>query len=1005
MPRRTDDLDFEIHVDEPCLSATMDDETVAQPVEQHSHDEEAGTQDPAKQETLDEEGTATRTTLENDADNDDTIDDEPTDDVQTADAGEVECGDVQPLAACDEEPAIEEDEAQEEHTVVDDGADDEDDVDTPRPSHDTLDDESNDNNEEDINGSSRRESASSDRRHSLRTEALIQAAARAVVARIEKQDSRKSTDQDNDDTHSVKSSAERESYGAGGSEVSYDVQSISNRRGSSDSRTQITHNAHHSEGEGGDSSSQHDVDDDVFSDRSPRSSLGSSDEHCNEGTEKVDDCNSDRDYKSNFGRSPRLSSISGISDLSRYDKEFIPTARQSPRPAFRSPSSVRAIQMSSPAPSLFGSPRSAKRHTGLSGNGLPTISRLGSPTVSAQYSPKGRSTPPRFKIKKEAPLVLLHATLLPLRWPWGDVLNAMDSTIVHSRDGVYPYIPSESLKNLRDAWRQLQDRVGDTVLERGILLPHPQNDYEVLEERLLEALDLPLRRRARILQCGHYLGPANEMSLDDSEDDNEDEYESHSAGARRHDDKRHWCSTCQGEIKYEELGQTRVFRIKVYASNGLMKAGAWDACWKEMERVDIEVEPIIEPTIQAELEKLEKLQLEEAQGHSLEGEHYDMNGQEDSYVGEHTHVEVSSPPIIHGREVVETSSAGPQSSSPHSIAISSPAAVIHASPIGPPPTSAAADTERLERRHRDEERLREIYGHSSPQSRQREAHDAASTEHHPDSYMPPPTPPSPSEQAFERRESKRRTYQSASLSELLLESGRVLMQDRKNVVIALLSFLILFLAVRAAPGDASGQGGRVHETDAELLRSIYLQQQQKQAQEPAAHVYTNAMSQQTQETPVVPVVPSNSVHPAAMEPIASIVKQSSAVVADPCASQSQIHQPPVGSSPKPAETVTHKKVIRVFETVTETVKVTATEEPAVSNAETVEVEEPEYETIIETVKVTATESVAATRATENAAEPEVEVSVLLEESIEDSDQGAVPMQQPVEIGTDDAQLV
>jgi hypothetical protein len=271
--------------------------------------------------------------------------------------------------------------------------------------------------------------------------------------------------------------------------------------------------------------------------------------------------------------------------------------------------------------------------------------------------------------------------------------------------------------------------------------------------------------------------------------------------------------------------------------------------------------------------------------------------------------------------------------------------------------------------------------------------------------MPPPTPPSPSEQAFERRESKRRTYQSASLSELLLESGRVLMQDRKNVVIALLSFLILFLAVRAAPGAGPGHGGRVHETDAELLRSIYLQQQQKQAQEPAAHVYTNAMSQQTQETPVVPVVPSNSVHPAAMEPIASIVKQSSAIVADPCASQSQIHQPPVGSSPKPAETVTHKKVIRVFETVTETVKVTATEEPAVSNAETVEVEEPEYETIIETVKVTATESVAATRATENAAEPEVEVSVLLEESIEDSDQGAVPIQQPVEIGTDDAQLV
>ncbi|CRK33147.1 hypothetical protein BN1708_019201, partial [Verticillium longisporum] len=129
---------------------------------------------------------------------------------------------------------------------------------------------------------------------------------------------------------------------------------------------------------------------------------------------------------------------------------------------------------------------------------MPTISRLGSPSMSAQYSPKGRTTPSRLKPRKTTPpLVLLHATLLPLRWPWADVLEAAPSDVL-----------SPEAKTLRDYWRRLHDRLDDTVCDRGVLLPHPQNDFEVLEERLLDALDLPLRRRARILECGHYLGPS-----------------------------------------------------------------------------------------------------------------------------------------------------------------------------------------------------------------------------------------------------------------------------------------------------------------------------------------------------------------------------------------------------------------------------------------------------------------------------------------------------------------
>lgn len=329
---------------------------------------------------------------------------------------------------------------------------------------------------------------------------------------------------------------------------------------------------HHSDDEegdmsrvdGGDNSSHHDNDDDVFSDNSPRSSMGSVSEDAPRKT------------------SPR------ISDIQQYETEadFVPTAKAAPRPPFRSASSVKTMQMNSPAPSVSGGqPRSGRR------SALPTVSRIGSPGSSQppQYSPK--KTPPRLK-KNDPPLVLLHVTLLPLRWPWGEVLDEAKTSEL-----------SEGVKTLREAWRELQDTIGDTIQDRGVLLPHPQNDFEVMEERLLEALELPFKQRARILECGHYLGPSNEMPFADEHDSDDDDAFDEDGEMLPSNDKKptHWCTTCSSEIPVDALGAGKIYRVKVYASNGLMRAGAWEACWKEMERVDIELEPMMDAKLQDEL--------------------------------------------------------------------------------------------------------------------------------------------------------------------------------------------------------------------------------------------------------------------------------------------------------------------------------------------------------------------------------------------------------------------
>ncbi|KAK4102501.1 hypothetical protein N658DRAFT_495208 [Parathielavia hyrcaniae] len=600
-----------------------------------------------------------------------------------------------------------------------------------------------------------------DRKTSLRTEALIQAAARAVVAKIEKRKSGEAVRNDEDELdHSLLTTGSQESYVLGDDMSSTDVERpSSSRRESSDIHMRHIPSRSISSDDAGDSSSHNEPDDDVFSDRSAQSSVCSFDAHDTDvKTPQAKEHLSRRtSYASSTTHSPRaVSGFSTISGLSQYeDKHFIPTSRETRMP-FRTPSEIRAMQMASPTPSVFSgsSPRSSKRLQQQS------FSRLSSPTASAQYSPKNRSTPPRLKPRNEAaPLVLLHVTLLPLRWVWGDLVNGLDSlvqgakalgaldeTTTATESHLASFEPSEQLKTLRDAWRELQDRVGDTVLERGILLPHPQNDYEVLEERLLEALELPVRRRARILECGHYLGPANLHTL---EEESEDEDEVREGKA---EDKKHWCTTCRNEIRCEDLGPGKVFRVKVYASNGLMPAGAWDACWKEMERVDVEVEPIVDLAVQSELERLGALQLEQEEYHrrqelepeplpepeglakraaSLEEALRAPSRQQTEHDADAHHTALMTSPPPSAMQLTQSSTSLVRAATPGLYQASVP-------PAEPIDTSD-------DRRRRDEERLREIYGDAGsslvpvPAQLPAPSTQAAVEQHHPPQNQPYPS--------------------------------------------------------------------------------------------------------------------------------------------------------------------------------------------------------------------------------------------------------------------------
>ncbi|KAF2767888.1 hypothetical protein EJ03DRAFT_375746 [Teratosphaeria nubilosa] len=272
------------------------------------------------------------------------------------------------------------------------------------------------------------------------------------------------------------------------------------------------------------------------------------------------------------------------------------------RPSFRRPESVRRMQLSSPPP--FGS--RSPRHSATRFSRAATPQSLRSAAVRGSPRPRRGNSNETVELdqeRKEYPLILLHITLLPVTLRW-------------SAETMQEILPESVL----DSLRLLRSKVTDLVLHRGLLISHPREEYELLEERLLEALEL---KEERVTKCGHFRANARESTSSISTTASSSDSGLGSSLDALSDDVT-VCETCRNCIYPTRSGIKaggRRWSVTVYAANGLMRASAWAAAWNDMERVDVEILPWISDDLVKRLDaKREEEEAEEVRRQEVEDE-------------------------------------------------------------------------------------------------------------------------------------------------------------------------------------------------------------------------------------------------------------------------------------------------------------------------------------------------------------------------------------------------
>ncbi|EME47741.1 hypothetical protein DOTSEDRAFT_69623 [Dothistroma septosporum NZE10] len=280
------------------------------------------------------------------------------------------------------------------------------------------------------------------------------------------------------------------------------------------------------------------------------------------------------------------------------------------RSSFRRLDSRRRLQMTSLTTPFERSPRRSVLHS-RSRAGTPRCNQ-GSPTMKKRYEEPLEPEEERT----EYPLVLLHVTLLPTQLRWS----------VRSMQDLLP-------ENLLQEYRLLRSKISETVAQRGILILHPRDDYELLEERLLEALEL---KEERITKCGHFRAQGSISSISSGEESMDS-----AIGSSIMSSSGDICSTCHHRVEGRESPSEQKWSIKVYAANGLMRASAWSATWSEMERIDVEILPWIsdelrralDARLQQELEEQLKIEEEEARSYNVAKEQARSLSRSDEFAG------------------------------------------------------------------------------------------------------------------------------------------------------------------------------------------------------------------------------------------------------------------------------------------------------------------------------------------------------------------------------------
>jgi len=132
----------------------------------------------------------------------------------------------------------------------------------------------------------------------------------------------------------------------------------------------------------------------------------------------------------------------------------------------------------------------------------------------------------------------------------------------------------------------LREKATSHIMQRGILVDHPEGDMDLLKRRLLHALELMDSTQAS----------DNHNNSDD--DDDEDAFDS--AISISGDDLVQTRTKKPREHLHTSTYST--WEIRIFAANGLMRADTWASAWNEMERVDVEIMPHIPSELRRELD-------------------------------------------------------------------------------------------------------------------------------------------------------------------------------------------------------------------------------------------------------------------------------------------------------------------------------------------------------------------------------------------------------------------